>query len=313
MLNDDFLNQRSSDASTARDYRRKIVGASRLAEMLAAARDGSNASRPTIVQCHGCFDIVHPGHIRYLQFARRQGDVLVVSITGDATIDKEPQRPQIPQELRAENLAALEFVDWVVIDPHPTAEAILGALRPDVYVKGREYATSEDPRFLRERDVVEAYGGRVIFSSGEVVFSSSRIIGAMGQTDELSERRLDYLCDRHDIDRSTMTRHVASIRGANVVVVGDVIVDRYVLCDARNVSSESPMMSLKALGKEDYVGGAALIALQLAAFGARPTLLTATGPGELSCWAQRRLVSAGVRVRSILEREEAPLRTRFVV
>lgn len=314
MLNDDHGITRSNESPrTGRDYRRKIVGARRLSEIIALARTNPDAARPTIVQCHGCFDIVHPGHIRYLQFARRQGDVLVVSITGDATIDKEPQRPQIPQELRAENLAALEFVDWVVIDPHPTAEAVLESLRPDVYVKGREYATSEDPRFLRERGVVESYGGRVIFSSGEVVFSSSRIIGAMGETDELSERRLEYLCDRHEIDRTTMGRHVAGIRGADVVVVGDIVVERYVQCDARNVSSESPMMSLKALGREDYVGGAALIALQLAAFGARPTLLTATGDGALSQWAQQRLADAGVRVRSILHRSEIPLRTRFVV
>lgn len=300
-------------ARAGKDYRRKIVGARRLAEICASMRETQTDSAPTIVQCHGCFDIVHPGHIRYLQFARSQGDVLVVSITGDATIDKEPQRPQIPQELRAENLAALEFVDWVVIDPHPTAEAVLAVLRPDVYVKGREYAASEDPRFLRERAVVESYGGRVIFSSGEVVFSSSRIIGAMGQTDELSARRLEYLCDRHEIDRATMMRHVARIRGANVVVVGDAVVERYVHCDAKNVSSESPMMSLKALGEHDFAGGAALIALQLAALGARPTLLTALGGGDLSHWVAQRLGDAGVCVRSILRRSEVPLRTRFVV
>lgn len=314
MTRDASNHPRSNESPAPRgDYRRKIVGAHRLAKILADLRNHAGLDAPTIVQCHGCFDIVHPGHIRYLQFARRQGDVLVVSITGDATIDKDPQRPQIPQELRAENLAALEFVDYVVIDPHPTAEAILDQLRPDVYVKGREYATSEDPRFLRERAVVESYGGRVIFSSGEVVFSSSRIIGAMGQTDDLSARRLEYLCDRHEIDRTTMMRHVARIRGANVVVVGDAVIERYVLCDAKSVSSESPMMSLKALGEEDYAGGAALIALQLAALGARPTLLTAMGAGRLSEWAVERLTEAGVRVRSILHREEIPLRTRFVV
>lgn len=314
MASDAFGHTRDSEPTIARcDYRRKIVSARRLVDILAQIRVNPVGVKSTIVQCHGCFDIVHPGHIRYLQFARRQGDVLVVSITGDATIDKDPQRPQIPQELRAENLAALEFVDWVVIDPHPTAESILDTLRPDVYVKGREYATSEDPRFLRERSVVESYGGRVIFSSGEVVFSSSRIIGAMGQTEELSERRLEYLCDRHEIDRAAMMRHVARIRGANVVVVGDAIIERYVLCDAKNVSSESPMMSLKALGEQDYAGGAALVALQLAALGARPTLLTAMGSGRLSQWAIERLAAAGVRVRSILPRTDIPLRTRFVV
>ena len=86
------------------DIHRKIVDLSDLLKRVAGARRRGL----TVVQCHGCFDIVHPGHIRYLQFARRQGDLLVVSLTGDPDISKGKQRPYIPQELRAENLAALE-------------------------------------------------------------------------------------------------------------------------------------------------------------------------------------------------------------
>ena len=93
----------------------------------------------TVVQCHGCFDIVHPGHLRYLEFASRQGDILVVTVTGDSQINKGDQRPYIPEELRAESLAALEFVDYVCVDRAPTAVDLLRAVKPDVYVKGREY------------------------------------------------------------------------------------------------------------------------------------------------------------------------------
>ncbi len=98
--------------------------------------------------CHGCFDIVHPGHIRYLEFARKHGDLLIVSITSDAAIDKESDRPYIPEELRAENLAALSFVDLAYVDPNHTAEQVLQVIKPDVYVKGHEYQLSKDPRFL---------------------------------------------------------------------------------------------------------------------------------------------------------------------
>src|SRR6185295_3256936 len=111
-------------------FEQKIKTKEQLLQAIKAAR----ADGKTIVQCHGCFDIVHPGHIRYLQFARAQGDMLIVSITGDAAIDKGDQRPYIPQELRAENLAALEFVDYVVIDPHRDACSLLGRVKPDVYV-----------------------------------------------------------------------------------------------------------------------------------------------------------------------------------
>jgi len=153
-------------------YQRKILCLARLLEVVADARRRGKV----VVQCHGCFDIVHPGHVRYLEFARRQGDLLIVTLTADAAISKSTASPYIPEELRAENVAALELVDYVYIDPSPTAESVLDALKPDIYVKGAEYETSNDPRFLRERAIVEANGGRVIFSSGETVFSSTRPI-----------------------------------------------------------------------------------------------------------------------------------------
>ncbi|MFQ5411350.1 MAG: adenylyltransferase/cytidyltransferase family protein, partial [Phycisphaerae bacterium] len=256
-----------------------------LRSILAPCRAPGNRAKH-VVQCHGCFDIVHPGHIRYLRFARSQGDILVVSITGDAAIDKEPQRPYIPQELRAENLAALELVDYVVIDPNPTARDLLDRIRPDVYVKGQEYATSNDAGFLAEREVVESHGGRVIFSSGEVVFSSSRLVGSLSERQrdfrmdvarpaDLAAQRLALLCRRHGIDRLNLSDILGNMCGRRILVLGDVAIERYVLCDANTIASESPMMSLKELDRKDYVGGAAVIAAQLAALGAEPILITA--------------------------------------
>ena len=137
------------------DLMRKVCPPGRLAE----AADQWRRDGLTIVLCHGCFDIVHPGHVRYLQFARQQGDVLVVSLTGNDAIEKaDGTRPYVPQELRAESLAALEPVDQVVIADGPTAEPIIQALRPQVYVKGREYEHSTHPGFLAERRLVESLG-----------------------------------------------------------------------------------------------------------------------------------------------------------
>src|SRR5438552_2704457 len=90
---------------------RKVLSHAALLAQRAAAR----AAGKTVVHCHGCFDIVHPGHIRYFQFAKEQGDILVVSLTGDPHVGKGEGRPYTPQELRAENLAALELIDYVYI------------------------------------------------------------------------------------------------------------------------------------------------------------------------------------------------------
>lgn len=285
-------------------YEHKIVSPEQLAERLHSVR----AASKTVVQCHGCFDLVHPGHVRYLQFARQLGDVLVVSLTGDATISKGPDRPYIPQELRAENLAALQIVDWVVIDDHPTAEALLGLLRPDVYVKGSEYASTNDPRFLREREIVERAGGRVVFHSGDVVFSSTKLIRALQRDEALDECRLRTLCQRHGIDRRSVHQVLAGFEGRRVVVAGDVVRERYVLCDAGQAAPDAPVLALQQLGETYTWGGAAALALQTAALGARVTLVTAAPAGEE--FAELR--DAGVEVRVASRRPELVTQSAFV-
>src|SRR5712691_8319629 len=134
----------------------KVCNLQRLLQLRSQAR----ADARTVVQCHGCFDIVHPGHIQYLQFAKSRGDLLIVSVSADPQVNKGADRPLIPDDLRAASLAALQCVDYV-------------------YVKGREYQNNHDPRFLAERDAVTAHGGRVVFSSGDVIYSSSALIGGM--------------------------------------------------------------------------------------------------------------------------------------
>ncbi|MBK8266906.1 MAG: adenylyltransferase/cytidyltransferase family protein [Planctomycetes bacterium] len=303
-----------ADHGSIADIRKKILTPESLARLVGQARHGGpQAGTPVIVQCHGCFDIVHPGHIRYLQFARTQGDILVVSITGDAQIQKGVHRPYIPQELRAENLAALAFVDYVVIDPHPTAAELLRLVRPDVYVKGREYATSDDPRFLAERAIVESHGGRTVFSSGDVVFSSSRIVAEMEGNVDLQRQRLAAVCRRNDISRTEISGILNRAAGKRIVVCGDVVVERYVLCDSGAMSTESPMMSLRQLDEKDFVGGAGFIALQLAEMGATPILVTTAGRGPLSNWLKEELEKAGVELQCIDSTSDAPLRTRFLV
>ena len=96
------------------------------------------------VMAHGVFDLVHPGHIRHLRFAKEKGDILVVSITSDQNVDKGEDRPYINQELRSENLAALEIVDYVIIDDHKTPISVLKKLKPDIFVKGAEYVGNRD-------------------------------------------------------------------------------------------------------------------------------------------------------------------------
>ncbi len=271
------------------------------------------AAGQTVVHCHGCFDIVHPGHVRYLEFARRQGDLLVVTLTGDAQIDKGNQRPFIPQELRAENLAALQAVDLVYINPDPTAEALLAELRPDIYVKGSEYEQSGDPGFARERAIVTGYGGRVLFSSGDVVFSSSSLIDVLARDSSLEAERLAMICRRHGIDRESMARLLNSFAGLRVLVIGDLILDRYVLCDALDVASEAPMMSLTRLEERSYVGGAGVVARHAAGLGATVHLMSIAAQDEPTRTAQRVFERESIEAHLVFSRPRLPEKTRYLV
>jgi rfaE bifunctional protein nucleotidyltransferase chain/domain len=287
----------------------KVVHLNELLRRTSAARQRGRK----IVHCHGCFDMIHPGHVRYLEFAKRQADVLVVSLTGDSQITKGDQRPFIPQELRAESLAALAAVDLVYVNPHPTACELLRELQPDFYVKGREYEHSHDAGFLAEREIVAGYGGRVLFSSGDVVFSSSRLIEALAPDAAFDHERLAVICRRHEVDRASLEALMARFAAMNVLVVGDVILDRYVLCDATDLASEAPMMSLTQQEERVYVGGAGIVARHVAAMGAKAHLLTGGGDSEACLAARATIEGGGVSACFVPARGDLPEKTRYLV
>jgi rfaE bifunctional protein nucleotidyltransferase chain/domain len=132
----------------------KVVGRERLVDLVAADR---RAGR-TIAMANGCFDLLHVGHIRYLQAAAAEADRLVVAVNDDLTAGaKGPGRPILRAADRAELVAALAGVDYVTIFPEPTVAALLTLLRPDVHCKGTDYTSASVP----ERDTVLAYGGRI--------------------------------------------------------------------------------------------------------------------------------------------------------
>ena len=126
--------------------------------LIARLRDERAAGR-TIAFANGCFDILHVGHVRYLEAAAQEGDVLVVAINDDASVKalKGENRPILAADHRAELVAALRSVDFVVIFPEPTVAPLLEALRPDVHCKGTDYTVDSVP----ERETVKAYGGRI--------------------------------------------------------------------------------------------------------------------------------------------------------
>jgi len=153
--------------------RTKIVDLGELAGKIATIR--SDGRR--IVHCHGCFDLMHPGHIKYFQAAKKMGDILVVTITRDEYVDKGPDRPVFSQDLRSESIAALECVDFVSVNKWPTAEETLRLIKPHIYVKGQEFENLEDKtgKIQKEYEVLKEIGAEMRFTH-EIVFSSTELL-----------------------------------------------------------------------------------------------------------------------------------------
>ena len=287
----------------------KVCTLDALLERRAAAR----AKGKTIVHCHGCFDIVHPGHIQHLQFARSLGDMLVVSVSADRHVNKGAARPLIPDDLRAASVAALECVDSVYVNPDPTAVGLLEAVRPDVYVKGGEYERSADPRFLAEREAVTRHGGRVVFSRCDVVYSSTSLIGSMGGAGRFGDEKLTRFRARYGLTAAHLHDLLRRGRDLPVVVVGDYVLDRYHFCDATGVAGDGPMLSLRALDEREFDGGAGVVALHLAGLGARPVLVSALADDEASRRAASRLAAAGVALDCPRHRRTVVTKHRYLV
>jgi rfaE bifunctional protein kinase chain/domain/rfaE bifunctional protein nucleotidyltransferase chain/domain len=281
-------------------------------DRLLAIRGEARAAGRTVVHCHGCFDIVHPGHIHHLQYAKSLGDQLIVTVSADSHVQKGVDRPLIPDDLRASSLAALECVDWVYVNPDPTAMELLESLQPDVYVKGKEYERNHDPRFQAERDAVIRHGGRVVFSSGDVVFSSTSLIAAMEDREGLSDEKVARFRRKFDLTSSSLHGLLHKFRGQRIVVIGDYILDRYHFCDATGIAGEGPMIALRQMQSRDYDGGAAVVALHLASLGAQPTLITSLASDAASNETSMRLRGAGIAVESSSHRRQIVTKSRYV-
>jgi D-beta-D-heptose 7-phosphate kinase/D-beta-D-heptose 1-phosphate adenosyltransferase len=150
-----------------------------LAEMAQARRDLASAGKK-VVLTNGCFDLLHVGHISYLEQAAGLGDALIVALNSDSSVRrlKGEQRPLVPESERAQVLAALECVDFVVVFEEDTPERVYAALRPDVLVKGGDWK----PDQLPGREIITGYGGKVVILPYREGFSTTglvdRILGA---------------------------------------------------------------------------------------------------------------------------------------
>ncbi|HUC76627.1 MAG TPA: PfkB family carbohydrate kinase [Vicinamibacterales bacterium] len=249
--------------------RDKIVTVGDLPKIRARYRDSK------IVHCHGAFDLIHLGHLTHFEEARALGDLLVVTLTGDAHITKK-RSVTFSEDQRARQVAALEIVDFAAIIQEPTALSAIEALRPDFYVKGPEYAdlTLDKSRSIyHEMRVLESYGGRMHFTSGET-FSSTKLSHFLLNSPEAAQANPLLRNDRvlfKDISSRGYTlldlkQFLAAASALRVCVIGEAIVDEWVDVTLTNLSTQSRCVAGLETARVRQLGGSGIVALHLANF-----------------------------------------------
>lgn len=245
---------------------------------LAQLLQGFKAEGKKIVLCHGCFDLLHIGHIRHFRQARRWGDVLVVTLTPDRFVDKGPGRPAFPETLRAEAIASLDLVDCVGINKWATAEETLRLLRPDFYAKGSEFkdADSDSTRKIdKELAVVEEIGAQIIFTE-DIVFSSSNLINRfLSDKPEEIQEYLHLFRTRYSIGE--VHEVLDNMSSLKVMVIGDTILDDYQYCEAIGKSNKDPVLALLHRSNDLFAGGSLAVANHVANFSNEVRLVTVLG------------------------------------
>jgi len=294
--------------SSLGQYSHKVKTVAELQKIL-----GARPRDKKVIMCHGVFDVVHPGHLRHLIYAKSKADLLLASVTADRFIAKGVYRPHIPQDLRALNLAAYEIVDYVLIDQNEEPIEALLQLQPDLFAKGYEYNAAGllHPKTRKEVDVVHSYGGEVIFTPGDVVYSSSRLIEL--EPPIIKTEKLLTLMDTEGLTFDSLRRAIDKFAGKRVHVVGDTIVDSLTQCAALGGQAKTPTMSVLFQEKLDYIGGAAIVAKHIRATGAEVVLSTVLGDDALKDFVLDGLKESGVETRAIIDSTRPTINKNAIV
>lgn len=277
-------------------YRHKIKTPAEIRKLI-----GAPPRDRRVIMCHGVFDVVHPGHIRHLLFAKSKAPILIASITADRHITKGVHRPHVPQDLRAVNLAAFELVDYVVVDFNATPIDNLKIIQPDYFAKGYEYtATGMPPRTAAEAETVQQYGGEIIFTPGDIVYSSTKLINLTPPS--LKLEKLQFIMQDNGITFDDLRRTLDKMAGHRVHVVGDTIVDSYTHCSMIGGQTKTPTMSVLYERKTDFIGGAAIVAKHCKAAGADVVFSTVLGEDDYEKFVVSDLMAAGITVDAVVEK-----------
>lgn len=244
----------------------------------------------------GHFNLIHPGHLRFLKYAKSIGEPLIVAVLGDADLSPTERSHYYPEEERVAGVAALGVVDLVVELGSARVTDAVQRLNPDVLLLGDEHLGLSDPSISEAVELQRALGGEVRFHAGETRYATAEFLQYSPEDLEVSRAtQFQASCARQGVTGGGLRRALDGISRSSVLVVGDTIVDSYVACDPIGMSAEAPVIVVRELESREFVGGASVVAAHMRSLGAEVHYLSVVGddaPGE---YVREQLSSIGVQ------------------
>jgi len=235
---------------------------------------------------YGDFNILHPGHLRLLKFAKDSGGFLVVGLNSDKISNKG-----INQDIRLESIQATSYVDESFILETSALEYIK-TYKPDIVVKGKEHENKEN----KELCILNSYGGKLLFSSGEIGFSSFDLLKQELELSSYNIKHSTNYLKRHNFDLTNLQNIIRKFENLNVLVIGDTIVDEYITCEPLGMSQEDPTIVVSPLLNDKFIGGAAIVASHAKTLGANVQFVSVLGNDENYRYVKKGLEELNVDV-----------------
>jgi rfaE bifunctional protein kinase chain/domain len=247
-----------------------------------------NAKNKRVVFVSGNFNIIHPGHLRLLRFARECGDYLVVGLH-----DASNEGALMPENLRLEGIQSINWVDHGFA-LHDMPAVFIEELKPAFVVKGKEHEDRNNP----EATAVEKSGGKILFGSGDISFSSVDLMRREWRELDPStiKKPFDFLA-RHKLEAKELVTILDRMSNLKVCVIGDIIVDEYITCDPLGMSQEDPTIVVTPVSQEKFIGGAGIVAAHARGLGATVRFFSIIGKDETAKYAKHSIDQYGVETR----------------
>ncbi len=281
---------------------------------LKACVDETKREGKKIVLCQGHFNVIHPGHLRFIEFAHEQGDFLVVAVQGEKKLEDVVKNKFFSVSERANGIASLEYVDKVFIYNDASFAELAEAVKPNIYVLGVEFSKKMD-QIKDDVGLIEKFGGKVIFSSGDVRYAPTEFLdkgfeGIMEERHALFHSALS----KQNITLKKLNDLLDSFHKSRILVIGDTMVDQYVACDALGMSSEAPVLVVREIEHKEFVGGAAIVARHVSALCAQCSFISLIGNDEPGRMARSVLQKENVNASMIIDEDRATtFKIRYMV